>query len=854
MSSPMACVVCSAQVAEARCEQCGAAMRAGSYRVVKLLAQTPHSRMYVAEDEGGRRVALKELLFASVPSVQQYEAFEREGRLLQELDHPQVPRFFASFREGEGARMRLYLAQDLVQGESLWERLRAGAFDEGQARAVAKEVLQVLAYLHARSPKVIHRDVKPHNLIAKADGTILLVDFGAARELSDAVTHQATLVGTYGYMPPDQLAGTVDETSDLYALGATLMHLLTGRPPDKLMGDDLELGSGLSLNVSPAFDKFVRRLAAKQPAKRFPSAESAMEALRALPPLQAGASKRRKALIATAVAGAVLLAGGAAVVTAMRPSAPPPPARTEVRVYAWQPKVTLYEAANPGSALPSAAALPIGTELTADRDPASCGSDGFVQLFAPRAGYVKATDVRTVPPDYDRLMETARTALGEARLPDVETEGERARALRPKEREPLSLLSALYNAENRPDDARRIEGFLSELGPAPAPPPSKVEPRTGPPPAPGERWFVGASSLRMRKKPSVDARVVAEFPINTELEIVSVKDEWAQVKWTSTAPSTLEFSFDGASQAQTTERVFEGYVAQAYLVHDKLDKEWTVAKVDVAQKANDREEMVRQLARAAAIDPVDRPLQLQLAKVAVATRDYPIAARAAVAATELARGASEPLVELKLAYRCRGQRARAEWIADTIDPSHAPEDACIETLTPAECPPCDCGSADTEAASDDQNVPDPWQGYRQNEDKRASRLDSLNAAFPEGAWLRVRITGPSRPSPDAPRVIVYSLALDVEKNEEQVCQQVTPTVKAIDTVPVPAAGQDVTLWIQVPSYEGTFYGVSFAKRAGEVEAQLESSYTGCDSHWQAEPERSVHVEPSENRCEECQCT
>jgi hypothetical protein len=839
MSSSVVCAACSAQVTQARCEQCGAAVRAGSYRVVKLLAQTPHSRMYVAEDDSGRRVALKELLFAAVPSLEQLEAFEREGRFLEELSHPQIPRFLAAFRDGQGAQVRLYLAQELIEGESLWDRLRAEAFDEAQARDVARQVLEVLGYLHGRSPKVIHRDVKPHNLIVRADGTLLLVDFGAARELASGATHQATLVGTYGYMPPDQLAGTVDETSDLYALGATLMHLLTGRPPDKLITDDLELGAGVSLNVSAEFDKFVRRLAAKSTARRFPSASSAAAAFQALPPLQPRAPRRRSAWLAAGLAGLALLVGaGFVVVRGM--GAPAPPVQPRVRAYAWEPKVTVYEVANPASALPPAAALTIGEAVDVDRDPGTCGVD-FLPLLAPRVGFVKASEVRTTPPDYDSVLEAARKALGKAQLPETEAEGKRARALRTKEREPLTLLLALYSAQNRPDDATRIEGFQTELGPTPAAPPAtpKSEARTGPPPQAGEHWFIGATTLRMRKKPSSDGRVLAELPINTEVEVVDLKDEWAQVRWASSVPSGLEFSFDGALNSESTETVVEGFVAQGYLVREKVDKDWTLSKVQEAQKNNDREEVVRQLARAVAVDPLDRGVQLQLAEAAVATRDYFIAAKAAVAATELALGVPKPLVELRLAYRCRGERARAEWITDTAGVKGAPDDACIENLTPRWCPPCDCSAGGSEE-SEDEATPDPWESAREAEAERERRLRELDAAFPEGAWLRVRIVGPSRPSPEASRVIVFGATGDGCTNGE-----------AIDTVPVPAPGQDVTIWVQVPSYYDKIYGVTLGKRAADLTAGMSSSDSYCESGWYQRT--AAIISTAKDACDACNC-
>jgi len=217
-------------------------------------------------------VALKELVFALVPTAQQLDAFEREAKLLASVSHPRIPRFIDSFREGEGPNLRLYLAQELIEGEPLSARI---GIDEPVARDIARQLLKILHFLHDRG--IIHRDVKPANVLRRPDGTLVLVDFGAARALA-GVTHGATLVGTFGYMPPEQLGGTVDATADLYALGATLVHLVGRKAPEDILGPDLELRLD-HLNVSPAFRAFLARLTAR---KRTARPVSAVEALLAL--------------------------------------------------------------------------------------------------------------------------------------------------------------------------------------------------------------------------------------------------------------------------------------------------------------------------------------------------------------------------------------------------------------------------------------------------------------------------------------------------------------------------------------------------------------------------------------------
>lgn len=277
-----ACVVCGEPNVVDRCRQCGAACAPGGYVVRRVVAQTTHSRLYEATDAEGQRVAVKELVFALVPDAQQLEAFHREVAVLRQLDVPGVPRFLSSFEEGRGVGTRLYLVQEFVDGTSLAARLREGPMPEAGVVAVARSVLGILAQLHEHEPMVLHRDVKPSNLIEREDGSIVLVDFGAARVLHDETTFRSTLVGTYGYMPPEQLAGAVDATSDLYALGATLVHLLTGKAPAELLGDRLSLELTAQTVPSKPLRRWLSRLLDPARGKRFRSARDARAAFEAL--------------------------------------------------------------------------------------------------------------------------------------------------------------------------------------------------------------------------------------------------------------------------------------------------------------------------------------------------------------------------------------------------------------------------------------------------------------------------------------------------------------------------------------------------------------------------------------------
>lgn len=302
-----------------RCGYCGVAQQAGQYRVLLVLSRSAHGAVYLAEDETGARVALKELVFSLVPSTKELDAFAREAELLRTLRHPALPRFRDSFTLGTGVATRLYLVQEYVPGLNLAGHLTMTRYDEDTALRYGRQVLEVLAYLHSRSPPVVHRDIKPANLVVTTDGFLKLVDLGAAREVSPQGTHRATLVGTFGYMAPEQLGGSVDARSDLYALGATLVHLLTRKPPEQLMSPGHQLDFERHANITARTREFLKGLTAVKPEHRFSSAHEALAyldgAARVTP-----TSKRRWWQAGVAVSAALALTAGTAAFNMRSPS------------------------------------------------------------------------------------------------------------------------------------------------------------------------------------------------------------------------------------------------------------------------------------------------------------------------------------------------------------------------------------------------------------------------------------------------------------------------------------------------------------------------------------------------------
>jgi len=317
---PDQCISCRRLTVEDRCGHCGAARVAGGYRTRAVLAQGPKGRVYLATAPDGARVALKELIFTQVPDFKSVEAFEREGQVLRQLEHPRIPQYIDSFTDGEGVNMRFFLAQSYVEGESLLERLSTHRFDEREVRGIAEQVLEVLVYLQGLSPAVTHRDLKPSNLIQREDQSIVLVDFGSARERGHTV--QGTFAGTFGFAPPEQLVGIVDATSDLYALGMTVIHLLTRVVPTAL---DVSY-EFTKANITPALRRWLSKMTAPRPRDRFPSAAVALGALRGL-----DSERRRVPTLAWIFGAAAVAAGGIAASTWRSPVLLPLPVVSAAR-------------------------------------------------------------------------------------------------------------------------------------------------------------------------------------------------------------------------------------------------------------------------------------------------------------------------------------------------------------------------------------------------------------------------------------------------------------------------------------------------------------------------------------------
>ncbi|PCC68584.1 Serine/threonine protein kinase [Nannocystis exedens] len=270
------------------------------YRVVRALGRGSFGHTYLAVDTtaGDREVALKQMRVEGEHGWKAFELFEREAAVLRSLRHHGIPEIFEHLRVTADGVVLAYLVMEYVAGTSLEQRIeeRAG-LDPPALLRLALGLLDILEYLHARVPPVLHRDIKPANVIVRPDGAPALVDFGAVRTVFRTATEGgSTVVGTVGYMPYEQYMGQASPASDLYALGATLLHVITGRGPTEFASRDGVIEVPTDLPGGAVLRGVLVRLLAHSASARYQSAGEVREALLA-PALGATEAPRSAALV-----------------------------------------------------------------------------------------------------------------------------------------------------------------------------------------------------------------------------------------------------------------------------------------------------------------------------------------------------------------------------------------------------------------------------------------------------------------------------------------------------------------------------------------------------------------------------
>lgn len=212
------------------------------YIIKECLAQRPERSIYSAyHQQTKEQVILKVLNPALMPGWKDLELFEREGHILKNLNHPGIPKYLDAFQYKTANETLQVLVENYIPGKNLAELLNTHqALTEPELKTIALGLLNILVYLNHHHPPLIHRDIKPSNILWGEDKKVYLLDFGAVSELRKN-KGGSTVVGTFGYMSPEQTMGRSIPASDRYSLGATLLHLVSQTPPEQWPHHGFEL-------------------------------------------------------------------------------------------------------------------------------------------------------------------------------------------------------------------------------------------------------------------------------------------------------------------------------------------------------------------------------------------------------------------------------------------------------------------------------------------------------------------------------------------------------------------------------------------------------------------------------------
>src|SRR5213082_2237245 len=252
----------------------------GRYKIMRKLGSGGMANVYLAEDqELGRRVAIKILNDRHAGDEQFIERFRREAKNAAALSHPNIVSIYDR-GEAEGT---YYIAMEYLDGRSLKELIVSrGPAPVNVPIDYVRQILAALRFAHRHG--IVHRDIKPHNVLVDAEGRLKVTDFGIARAGASQMTEAGSIIGTAQYLSPEQAKGApVDQTSDLYSIGVVLYELLTGVVPFtgdtpveiamKHLSSPPEPPSAKRADVPRDLDLVVMRALAKDPSERYQSAE-----------------------------------------------------------------------------------------------------------------------------------------------------------------------------------------------------------------------------------------------------------------------------------------------------------------------------------------------------------------------------------------------------------------------------------------------------------------------------------------------------------------------------------------------------------------------------------------------------
>ena len=256
----------------------------GRFRLGPRLGRGSQGEIYLARDDKAKGADPREVIVKRLTprgTWKSFELFEREAKVLSQLRHPGVPRHLATIEEPPGT---FNLVMQRAPGENLRDLSQRRRLSQLELRDVLIRCLEILDYLHTRTPAIVHRDLKPSNIVRAPDGKIALVDFGGVLDTSRE-KGGSTIVGTFGYMAPEQLHGQAMPATDIYALGATIVALAGGVEPEDVPRKGLRMDLDRHLPaLDPGFRRALAAMTDPDPDKRPQRARDVVALLAKSPP------------------------------------------------------------------------------------------------------------------------------------------------------------------------------------------------------------------------------------------------------------------------------------------------------------------------------------------------------------------------------------------------------------------------------------------------------------------------------------------------------------------------------------------------------------------------------------------
>jgi hypothetical protein len=257
----------------------------GRYSIHREFSNKVGRQTFLAQDIHSQElVVIKVIQFGQAFQWADLKLFEREAKILKNLDHAAIPKYKDSFEVEIDGVHSFVLVQTYLEADSLETIIRSGRrFSEAEVKEIAERMLEILDYLHQQMPPVVHRDLKPSNILltnrsGHSVGDIYLVDFGSVQTALSKESDTITIVGSYGYIPLEQFTGQATSASDLYSLGMTLIYLMTGVHP----ADIPQVNGKIQLpcqSIRPNLSRWLERMTEPYLNQRFESAALALAAL-----------------------------------------------------------------------------------------------------------------------------------------------------------------------------------------------------------------------------------------------------------------------------------------------------------------------------------------------------------------------------------------------------------------------------------------------------------------------------------------------------------------------------------------------------------------------------------------------